>query len=178
MADLVQHLREWPANDAVQRWSVVRSCTAEFASDRPEYLASLERSMLREAAAQVADQGLTLLTSSGPVWEQTSRPPDHPGEPFLTDTRPWKRGEPIEREWVVCRMRGLAVPLPTGLSHGMTSLYGAVASLVASVQEAGLGMEQIRSDYKPGADFFAGTHGSVHITAQLVEFGRGRDSRG
>lgn len=118
-------------------WSVFRVVTAGWAMDQPEYLPGIEASLLKGAASDLAGKGYTILTSSGPVWEETNRPSEDVADRHLGGTRPWTPGTPLEFGWAVCRLSGISVPLNTWpeWAHG---LYKGVADMVATLDQSGL----------------------------------------
>lgn len=97
----------------LQRWHFSMVVTKEVAVDSPMSLDGVEQLMRDHAAEKNAELGLRILSDTGIEWfESPNQEPadyDDTNRRFLSE-RAWERGEPVEYEYLFCRLAGVSVP--------------------------------------------------------------------
>lgn len=94
-----------------RRWHLAQSVPREIADQDPDVLDVIEQMLREHAVEKNAGQGMQIVSDTGIEWfESPNREPEfNEGRRFLTE-RAWTRGEPIEYEFLFCRLAGESVP--------------------------------------------------------------------
>jgi len=97
-----------------QRWHFAQSVVREIADEDPDTLDIVEQMLRDHAEAKNAEQGLKVVSDTGIEWfESPNRDPEFDETRRFLSERAWTRGEPIEFDYLFCRLSGESIA-PSG----------------------------------------------------------------
>ena len=96
-----------------KHWHFTTVVHRQVADESPASLDGVEQLLREHAAEKSAELGLRVISDRGVEWAESPNeiPADYHDQArrFITE-RPWVRGEPIEWDYLFCRLAGVSVP--------------------------------------------------------------------
>jgi hypothetical protein len=96
-----------------KHWHFTTVVPREIADESPITLDSIEQLLREHAIEKNTEQGLTIVSDRGIEWCESPNevPADyHDQIRRFTTERAWTRGEPIEWDYLFCRLAGVSIP--------------------------------------------------------------------